>query len=249
MPPIELAKTLDDVNRMMARCTEMAREENSADGYFTLIYAWETADLLRAADAGAFQAPDAVRAMIVDFANRYFTARASFRAGEPTSKAWTVAFRAARTSSALVVQHILLAMNAHINFDLGPVTADAGLPWADFSKIGAVLGQGVSRIQGCLNRTNPVLRGLDRLGGGFDEMFTIYSLKAARRHAFDLAQRLRSTPEASRAALMAEADATAGAFGELLLRPPLRDRVLLGMIRLKEVTASPREIITLLDRP
>jgi hypothetical protein len=249
MPPIELAKTLEDVNQMMARCTETAREENSADGYFTLIYNWETADLVRAADDGAFQAPDEIRKMIVSFANRYFTARASFRAGEPTSRAWTIAFRAARTSSALVVQHILLAMNAHINFDLGFVTAQAGLPWPDFEKIGEVLGQGVSRIQSRLNRTTPVLRALDRIGRNFDEMFTIYSLRAARRYAFDMAQRLRSTPDGGRAALEAEADRTAGAFGELLLRPPLRDRLLLGAIRLSEVNASPRDIITLLGRP
>jgi Family of unknown function (DUF5995) len=249
MPPIELAKTLDDVHQMMARCTETAREENSADGYFTLIYNWETADLVRAADDGMFQAPDEIRKMIVSFANRYFTARAAFRAGEPTSRAWTIAFRAARTSSALVVQHILLAMNAHINFDLGPVTAQAGLPWSDFEKIGVVLCDGVSRIQGCLNRTTPVLRALDRVGGSFDEMFTIYSLKAARRYAFDLAQRMRSTPEAGRPALEKEADATAGTFGDLLLRPPLRDRLLLAAIRLSQVNQSPREILSLLDHP
>lgn len=249
MPPIELAKTLDDVHRLMTRCTETAREENSADGYFTLIYTWETADLVRAADAGVFQAPDVVREMIVNFANRYFTARASFRAGEPTTQAWTVAFRASRTSSALVVQHILLAMNAHINLDLAPITADSGLPWADFAKIGMVLSQGVSRIQGCLNRTTPVLRALDRVGGGFDEMFTIYSLKEARRYAFDMAQRMRNAPEERRPALLAEADGNAAWFGKLLLSPPLRDRILLAMIRLSEVNASPRDIIDMLARP
>jgi hypothetical protein len=248
MPPIELAKTLDDVNQMMARCTETAREENSADGYFTLIYKWETEDLIRAADEGVFQAPDEIRKMIVGFANLYFTARASFRAGKPTSRGWTIAFRAARTSSALVVQHILLAFNAHINFDLAQATADAGLPWADYDKVGAVLSQGIARAQRCLNRTTPVLRVLDRVGGGFDELFTIYSLKAARRYAFDMAQRLRSTPEAGRPALLEEADRTAGTYGGLLLRPPLRDRLLLAAIRLSEVNASPRDIIALLDR-
>lgn len=249
MPPIELAKTLDDVHRLMTRCTETAREENSADGYFTLIYTWETADLVRAADQGVFRAPDVVREMIVHFANRYFTARASFRAGEQTTRAWTVAFQASRTYSALVVQHILLAMNAHINLDLAPITAESGLPWSDFAKIGDVLSQGVSRIQGCLNRTTPVLRTLDRVGGGFDEMFTIYSLKEARRYAFDMAQRMRNAPAARRPALIEEADGNAAWFGRLLLSPPLRDRLLLAAIRLSEVNASPRDIIAMLERP
>jgi hypothetical protein len=249
MPPIELASTLDDVRRMLARCIQTARDENSADGYFPLIYAWETVDIARAADDGLFQAPDEIRKMIVAFANRYFMARAQFRAGVPTSRAWSLAFRAARASSALVVQHILLAMNAHINLDLASATAETGLPWPDYSKVDVILGNGVHRIQASLNRTTPVLRVVDRLGGRFEEMFTIYSVKAARRYAYEMAQRLRATPEAGRPALVAEADACAVKYGELLLRPPLRDRLLLAAIHLTEVNVSPREVLDLLDRP
>jgi len=234
---------------MLTRCIQTAREENSADGYFALIYAWETADIARAADDGLFLEPDEIRRMIVAFANRYFTARAQFRAGAPTSRAWSLAFRAARASSALVVQHILLAMNAHINLDLAAATAETGLPWPDYSKVDVILGNGVGRIQGCLNRTTPVLRVVDKVGRGFDEMFTIYSVKAARRYAYEMAQRLRNTPEAGRPALVAEADACALKYGELLLSPPLRDRVLLGAIHLTEVNASPREFLDLLERP
>ena len=249
MPPIELATTVDDVRHLLARCIETAREENSADGYFPLIYSWETADIARAADDGQFHAPDAIRKMIVAFANRYFTARALFRAGQPTSRAWALAFRAARASSALVVQHMLLAMNAHINLDLAAATAETGLPWPDYSKVDVILGNGVGRIQGCLNRTTPVLRALDLFGGNFDEMFTIYSLKAARRYAFEMAQRSSATPEAGRPALVAEADACALSLGERLLRPPLRDRMLLAAIHLSEVNLSPRDVLDLLARP
>jgi hypothetical protein len=248
MSYIELARTVDDVQHLLARCIATARAENSAEGYFPLIYAWETQDIARAANDGLFEAPDELRRMIVVFANRYFTARQQFRAGEPTPRAWGLAFRAARSSPALVVQHLLLAMNAHVNVDLAAATAETGLPWPDFAKVDVILGRGVSRIQGSLNRTTIVLRALDLFAGDFDEMLTIFSLKAARRYAFDMAHRLRATAEAGRPALIAEADDCALRIGQRLLSPPLKDRLLLAVVNLSERNKSPRQLMDLLER-
>lgn len=242
------AESVDDVKALLGRCIEQDRDENSADAYFALLYSWETHDIAEAANAGVFEAPDELRRMLVTFANRYFAARAQYRAETSTSRSWALTFRAARATSALVVQHILLAMNAHINVDLGVAAAETDLPWPDYARVDAILSQGVSRIQGCLNRTTPVLRGVDLLGGAFDEMFTIYSLKAARRQAFALAQRLRAAPEARRAVIIAEADDLALRLGQRLLDPPLRDRLLLAAVRLTERNVSPRELLAILER-
>lgn len=242
----ESATTVDDIQRTLQQCLATARAENCADGYFSLIYAWETQDI--AAAAGTFDAPDELRRMIVVFANRYLEARRQFRAGEPTSKAWGLAFRAARGSSALVVQHILLAMNAHINVDLAVAAAETGLPWADYSRVDGILSRGVAKIQGRLNRTTIVLRALDTFAGTFDEMFTVFSLKAARRHAFELAQRLRAAPASARPALIAQADDFALELGQRLLSPPLRDRLWLAAVWLSERNSSPRELLALLER-
>jgi hypothetical protein len=245
---VEQAESVDDVRKLLGRCIEQDRDENSADAYFALLYLWETHDIADAANAGAFEAPDELRRMIVTFANRYFAARAQFRKNESMSRSWALTFRAARVTSSLVVQHILLAMNAHINVDLGVAAAETGLPWPDYARVDAILGRGVSRIQGCLNRTTPVLRGIDLLGGAFDEMLTIYSLKAARRQAFTLAQRLRAAPEANRPSIVAEADDSALRLGQLLLDPPLRDRMVLAAVRITERNVSPRELLAILEQ-
>ena len=248
MSYIELARSVDEVQHLLERCIATARAENSAEGYFPLIYAWETQDIARAADDGVFDAPDELRRLIVVFANRYFTARRQFRAGEPTSKAWGLAFRAARSAPALVVQHLLLAVNAHINADLAAATSETDLSWADYAKLDVILGRGLSRIQGSLNRTTLVLRALDLFAGNFDEMLTIFSLKAARRYAFDLVHRLRAAPEGGRPALIAEADDCALHIGQRLLNPPLRDRLLLAAVYLSERNKSPRQLMELLER-
>jgi hypothetical protein len=245
---IESAKSVDEVRALLERCLETARAENSAEGYFPLIYTWETRDIAAAADSGLFDDPDALRRMIVVFANRYFAARRQFRADEPTPKAWGLAFRAARSSPALVVQHLLLAMNAHINVDLAAAAAETGLTWPDYARVDAILARGVAQIQERLNRTTIVLRAIDWFAGNFDEMLTIFSIKAARRHAFELAHRLHESPEAARSAIVAEADDCALRLGQCLLRPPLRDRLLLAAVQLSERNASPRDLLALLER-
>jgi hypothetical protein len=247
MSSIESAATVDDVSRLFQQCLDTARAENSADGYFPLIYIWVTRDIL--AEAQRFESPEVLRRMTVVFANRYFSARRQFRAGEPASRTWSLTFQAARTSPALVVQHILLAMNAHINVDLGVAVAETELSWADFSRVDRILGAGIDRTQSRLNRTTRLLSALDVVAGGFDEMFASFSLSAARRHAFDLAQRLRATPPAARPAVIAEAEDLAHRLGQRLLSPPsLRDRLLLAAMRLSERNLSPRELLALLER-
>lgn len=247
MSEIELARSVDDVRSMLQRCVDIAREENSAAGYFPLLYLWETEDIAAAADAGTFSSPDQLRSMIVSFSNRFFAAREHFRRGEPAPQAWSLAFRAAGSSN-LVLLHLLLAINAHINVDLGVAAAETGVLGDDFSKVDGILGRGVARVQAKLNRTTPVLRMLDAAGGGFDEMLTIYSLKAARRHALDLALRLASESDGTRAALIDEADDLAFQLGQRLLHPPLRDRLLLASLWLSERNVSPREFLDLLAR-
>jgi hypothetical protein len=148
----------------------------------------------------------------------------------------------------LVVQHLLLAINAHINLDLPVAAAETGMGWPDYSRVDAILARGVSRIQGALNRTTFVLRLIDILGGEFDEMFASFSLRAARRHAFELARRLRAAPESVRPALIAEADQIALGIGQRLLDPPLRDRILLAALSLTERNKSPRDLLSLLER-
>lgn len=248
MSHAELATSVDDVLTLLRRAISLARDQNTADGYFPLVYLWETEELQAAADGGGFAAPAELRRMIVGFANRYFSARAEFAAGRHTPRSWALAFRAARTSSALVLQHLLLGMNAHINVDLAAAAAETGITLADYSRVDAILGRSIDRIQRSLNRTTPVLRAIDLVGGRFDEALSFYSLRTARRCAFTLATELGATPEAARPALIAQADARALELGLQLLHPPLRDRLWLAAVRLSERNLSPRQLLALLER-
>ena len=116
-----------------------------------------------------------------------------------------MAFEAAGRWRPIVLQHLLLGMNAHINLDLGVTAselADGGsidAVRADFDAVNDVLGELVDGCQGALGQVSPWLGLADRVGGSGDETLIRFSLVAARRQAWSVAERLaRSTvPTAS----------------------------------------------------
>ena len=59
----------------------------------------------------------------VIFANRYIKAYYQYQTQQPTSKSWEAAFVEADNYWIIVLQHLLLGMNAHINLDLGIAAA------------------------------------------------------------------------------------------------------------------------------
>jgi len=68
--------------------------------------------------AGRFDDGPRMERLDVTFANRYLEALNRFRRGESPTPCWLLSFEAAATWPPIVLQHLLLGMNAHINFDL-----------------------------------------------------------------------------------------------------------------------------------
>src|SRR5215467_14077140 len=69
--------------------------------------------------AGAFEDTDWVDRWDVAFARIYLDALDASRRGDPVPEPWAIAFAAAAAQPDLPpVRHVLLGMNAHINFDL-----------------------------------------------------------------------------------------------------------------------------------
>src|SRR5690242_18448828 len=67
---------------------------------------------------GSFENPAWLVQLDCNFAGRYFTAIDCWDAGTGCPPAWAVAFEGDRVKRTLVLQDLLLGMNAHINFDL-----------------------------------------------------------------------------------------------------------------------------------
>jgi hypothetical protein len=83
---------------------------------FVAVYRRVTLGVADAVAAGSFEDPDWVGAWDEVFAEQFLAAHDADLAGDPVPRPWRLAFTADPTMHPL--GHLLLAMNAHINFDL-----------------------------------------------------------------------------------------------------------------------------------
>ena len=95
------------------------QEARDARRFFHATYLRTTRAVRDALRAGLFADPQWVERWDVAFADRYLDALIADSGGAAVPKPWAVAFRAAREQpSAPALRHVLLGMNAHINYDL-----------------------------------------------------------------------------------------------------------------------------------
>jgi hypothetical protein len=110
------------IEALIERMTgQQAELEAAGDGRaaFHATYLRTTRAVARALADGAFADGPWVERWDVAFADLYLDVLDAARRGEPVPRPWAVAFAAAASGRGLhEVQHVLLGMNAHINYDL-----------------------------------------------------------------------------------------------------------------------------------
>lgn len=86
---------------------------------FLHCYMLMTGNMLIAIESGEFHDPDWVRPLLHRFSDYYFDALEAYESQNPsTPKVWQRAHDASQEAKVAVLQHLLLGMNAHINYDL-----------------------------------------------------------------------------------------------------------------------------------
>ncbi len=106
------------IARMTAQLDELRRAGDDRTA-FHATYLRTTRAVADALRAGAFLDADWVERWDVAFARLYLDALDAARRGDPVPRPWAVAFAAAAGQRSLpALQHVLLGMNAHINYDL-----------------------------------------------------------------------------------------------------------------------------------
>ncbi len=97
----------------------------SASGYFPAMYARITDQIQTAAVDGRFEDPTRMEDFARAFAQWYVRARTG-QTVVPGS--WRAAFDVAGEGDLMIVQHLLLGINAHVNHDLPQVVVELALP-------------------------------------------------------------------------------------------------------------------------
>lgn len=190
------ARTIDEVVEHLDGLISHARRAECRLGYFAALYRNVTLKVREGILTGSFEDGERMERLDVTFANRYLDALEHYRRGEQTSKCWRTSFRAAESWHPIVLQHLLLGINAHINLDLGIAAAQtspgaqlAGLR-EDFDGINDVLRATLDDVQDRLALVSSWMTALDRVGGRTDEAVMNFSVERAREAAWRVAQRL-----------------------------------------------------------
>jgi Family of unknown function (DUF5995) len=245
------AKTFDDTIGTLEAIVDRCAAAGDRGGYFAAMYLAVTNTMRERAAEGTFQDPARMERFITGFAGRYLDAVAAWQAGAPCTASWRVAFEASRRRRPIILQHLLLGMNAHINLDLGVAASDVGAGAsidavrADFDAVNDVLGELIDGCQGALDEVSPWFQLADRVGGRGDETLIRFSLVLARRQAWSVATKLSTLSGPDRDKEIAAVDTATARLADGIEHPGLAASALLLVVRARE-RAEPAEVMRLL---
>jgi uncharacterized protein DUF5995 len=243
-----IADVIEALDAVIAR----AVDERSRVGYFAAIYRKVTAKIAEGIATDFFDDGPRIERLDVEFAGRYLTALEGHRSRGPVTKCWDAAFVAAGESRPIILQHLLVGMNAHINLDLGiaaaTVAPGAALPGLrrDFDRINEILAWLIAGIARDIAEVSPWIGLLDRIGGRHDDDIIRFSIEVARSEAWRFAVELAPLAPGDWSGPIGARDARASRLARIVLHPGLLSAGLF-LIRLRE-SRDVERIIEVLNR-
>jgi hypothetical protein len=234
------AETIDDVLDALRDVVDECVRDESRIGYFAVLYREVTVAISRAIDADLFDDGERMSRLDAAFANRYLEALHAWRSDGRPSRSWRSAFRAADDDRPVIVQHLTLGVNAHINLDL-PVSAARMAPGdaitdlkRDFDLVNGILTTALGQLQARLARLSPLLGALDLVLGRLDEEIVGFNVRKARGEAWDAAVLLARQPADARDATERMLDRYANGLARVVLAPPFPVPPALELLRATE---------------
>ena len=121
--PTTAVDTIEGVLDALDDIIDRAIDRRSRVGYFAAIYRKVTSKIAEGIASGFFDDGERMERLDVIFVNRYSAALDGFERGSRPTRSWELAFQATTGARPIILQHLLAAMNAHINVDLGIAAA------------------------------------------------------------------------------------------------------------------------------
>lgn len=220
-----MANTIDEVISELSRIVDSSVTHSSPLGFFAALYRGVTIRVKEGIQQGRFQNGAQMEKLDVQFANRYLDAYSLFQNGKQPSASWLMAFRAASQWRPVIMQHLLLGMNAHINLDLG-IAAQQTCPGqklpalkSDFDMINQILAEQVQPVQQQLQKVSPWISLLDKVNRRTDDAVVNFSLTMARHAAWQFALKLNPVNASAQMKLIDEKDREIAALANKVASP------------------------------
>ena len=233
-------KTIEGVLHALDLIIQESKENKSPLGYFAALYRKVTLKVKEGIEKGFFDDGPRMEQLDVIFACRYIDAYHAYQKNEPVTFSWLKAFDLSKHYWPIVLQHLLIGMNAHINLDLGIAAAelmkgkDIEDLQVDFDKINQILSSLVDDVEQDLAEVWPTLTKILKWTGKFDTLLIDFSMKLARDGAWKFAVEFANTPDNDQDALLKSRDKRVTEIGSLVTNPGWLVGLIFKIIRLGE---------------
>lgn len=222
-------KTIEEVLDKLDEIILWSKENKSPLGYFACTYRATTAQVLRHVQLKKFEDNQRMIRMDVHFALRYIDAWEAYQKRNKCTHSWYLAFEAAQNDKLLILHHIFLGMNAHINLDLG-ISAAAVMPYRkinplrnDFGRINSIIASINQSVQEKLGDIFYPLELLDELTNGKDNAMLDFAISRAREASWTAAVVNSNTPKFLKDSLIDIVDYAAAKVATQILKPKWTD--------------------------
>jgi len=220
MPVTTIDELLSELEVIIAE----SAEKGERAGYFATLYHKVTSKVKEGIDRNDFENGPRMERLDVLFANRYLSALHQWRNKLPLTDSWKIAFEATEKSGILLIQHLLLGINAHINLDLGVAaveTIQAGQIQdihKDFDAINAILGALTYEVIHDINRISPLLSLIGKHSGNTESLLIQFSIGNARDGAWVFAEDLSQKAGVEYTAFIAQRDKDIATLANSLIK-------------------------------
>ncbi len=217
------ANTIDEVLTQLEGIIAESISKNDRSGYFAALYYKVTASVKDGIAKGQFENGPGMEKFDVLFANRYLDAITAWKNDQPLTASWQVAFEAGKNSSVLVLQQLLLGMNAHINLDLGIAAVEvSGGQLAnvqkDFVAINTIISALTYQVLNDIDRVSPLLSLLGLHATDQTSILIQFSIDNARDGAWCFAEDLVTKKGIDYTDCIAQRDQTIKQLGQQLIQ-------------------------------
>jgi len=233
-------QTIDDVIAKLEHIISDSESKQNPLGYFAALYQKVTIKVKDGIATGYFDDGPRMEQLDVVFANRYLNAYAIFQQGKSVAVSWQKAFDISHDYWPIVLQHLLMGMNAHINLDLGVAAAEVskGKNLADleqdFNRINEILSSLLHEVEDDLSRIWPFLRFILKYSGKVDDYLVDFSMKLARDGAWKFANNIAGLSGIELEQAIEQRDRKVANKTNVILNTGIVTSVLLKMIRISE---------------
>ena len=232
--------TIDEVINELEKIISECETNNNPLGYFAALYQKVTIRVMEGIENHIFDDGLLMEKLDVIFAKRYIEAYYSWQKNEVVTKSWQKAFEISVGCWPVVLQHLLIGMNAHINLDLGIAAAEVSKNKNidqledDFNRINDILASLVNEVQNNLAEIWPTLKKILQKTNKTDDFLVDFSMELARDGAWKFAKKITETPENDFEKLLTERDEKIAVKAGMVTNPGFVANLIFKIIRLGE---------------